>query len=56
MQQLEHDDMAREHSAAKPTAIERKPLGTRRAPSPQLPQINPPLSNGGQEQVRDSNC
>jgi len=47
--------MAREKSAAKPAATERKPQGMR-THAPQLPQINPPLSNGGQEQVRDSNC
>jgi hypothetical protein len=55
MQQLEHDDMASEHSPVKPAATPRKPLGTR-APSQQLPQIHPPLSNGGQESVRDSHC
>jgi hypothetical protein len=54
MQQLEHDLMASEHPAVKPAATERKPLGTR-TPSP-LPQIHPPLLNGGQESVRDSNC
>jgi hypothetical protein len=54
MQQLEHDDMASEHSSVKSAATERKPQGTR-TPSP-LPQIHPPLQNGGQESVRDSNC
>lgn len=47
--------MASEPSAAKPATTERKPQGMR-IPSPLLPQIHPPLSNGGQEQVRDSNC
>lgn len=46
--------MASQHSAAKPTT-ERKPVGTR-TPSPPLPQIHPPLLNGGQESIRDSNC
>ena len=55
MQQLEHDDMASEHSSVKPAATERKPQGMR-TPSPQLPQIHPPLQNGGQESVRDSHC
>jgi hypothetical protein len=55
MQQLEHDDMASENSPVKPTATERKPQGMR-TPSPQLPQIHPPLQNGGQESVRDSHC
>jgi hypothetical protein len=48
-------NMASEHSSVKPAATERKPLGTR-APSPPLPQIQPPLLNDGQESVRDSHC
>jgi hypothetical protein len=55
MQQLEYDDMASEHSSVKPAATERKPPGTG-APSPQLPQVHPPLQNDGQESVRDSHC
>jgi hypothetical protein len=51
----EHDDMASEHTSLKPAATPRKPLGTR-TPSPQLPQIHPPLQNDGQESVRDSHC
>jgi hypothetical protein len=51
----EHDDMASEHSSVKPAATGRKPLGTR-VPLPPLPQIQPPLQNGGQELVRDSHC
>jgi hypothetical protein len=52
---LEHDDMANEHSSAKSIATDRKPLGTR-TPSPQLPQIHPPLLMSGPEMLRDSNC
>jgi hypothetical protein len=55
MQQLEHDDMASEHSSVKPAAPPRKPIGTR-APSPPQPQIHPPLLNDGPESLRDSNC
>ena len=56
MQQLEHDDMASEYSSAKPATTVRKPLGSKRTPSPPLPQIHPPLLNGGPELLRDSNC
>jgi hypothetical protein len=56
MQQLEHDDMASEYSSVKPAATVRKPLGSKRTPSPPLPQIQPPWLNDGPESVRDSNC
>jgi hypothetical protein len=56
MQQLEHDDMASEYSSVKPAATERKPLGSKQAPSPQQPQIQPPLLSDGPESLRDTNC
>jgi len=54
MQQSEHDDMASDNNSSKTAATQRKPGP--RIPSPQLPQIQPPLLNDGQEQVRDSHC
>lgn len=46
--------MASEQHSSKTAATERKP--SPRIPSPPLPQIHPPLLNGGQESVRDSHC
>jgi len=46
--------MASDDNSSKTPATARKP--TRRIPSPQLPQIQPPLMNDGMEQVRDSHC
>ena len=54
MQQSEHDDMASDNNSSKTAAPPRKPGS--HAPSPQLPQINPPLLNSGPELLRDSNC
>jgi hypothetical protein len=54
MQQLEHDDMTNDNHSSKTAATPPKPGP--RIPTPQLPQIHPPLQNGGQESVRDSNC
>jgi hypothetical protein len=51
---LEHDDMASDNNSSKTAATPRK-AGSR-PPSPQLPQIHPPLLNGGPELLRDSNC
>jgi len=46
--------MANDNNPIKTTATPRKPGP--RIPAPQLPQIHPPLSNDGQESVRDSHC
>ena len=56
MQQLEHDDMARDQYSDEPTATGRKPPKDRQPPAPQQPQIPSPLSNDGLELIRDSNC
>ena len=46
--------MASDNDQSKTASTQRKPGA--RTPSPPLPQIQPPLSNGGQEAVRDSHC
>ena len=46
--------MANDNNPSKTTATPRKPSS--RIPSPQLPHIQPPLLNDGQESVRDSHC
>jgi hypothetical protein len=46
--------MASAQHSDKPAAL--APKSTRRSPSPQLPQIRPPLLIDGPESVRDSNC
>ncbi len=46
--------MASDNNSSKTAATQRKPGP--RTPSPQLPQIQPPLLSDGQEQVRDSHC
>jgi len=56
MQQMEHDDMATEDASNKPAATGRKPPRDQRSPSPQQPQIQPPLLNDGPELLRDSHC
>jgi hypothetical protein len=56
MQQMEHDDMATEDASNKPAATGRKPPRDQRSPSPQQPQIQPPLLNDGPELRRDSHC
>jgi len=56
MQQMEHDDMAREQHQDKSSATGQKPPRDRRPPALQQPQIPSPLSNDGLELVRDSHC
>ena len=48
--------MANEQPLDKPAAAVRKPPRNEHSPQSQPPQIQPPLSNDGQEMVRDSNC
>jgi hypothetical protein len=46
--------MAGNNDPSKPASAPRKPDA--RMPSRPMPQIQPPLINGGPELLRDSNC